>query len=84
MFVDIIGPYVIRIKGQKENLHLKSVTVIDPITGWFEIVQYNDKIVISIVNFFETTWLSGYSRPMEIMYDQGSEFIGNHFRESLI
>ena len=58
MFVDIIGPYVIRIKGQKENLHLKSVTVIDPITGWFEIVQYNDKIVISIVNFFETTCLS--------------------------
>ena len=33
--VDIIGTYVLREKGNKENLNLKSITVIDPITGWF-------------------------------------------------
>ena len=58
--------------------------MIDLVTGWFEIAQYEDKIAISIVNLVETTWLYRYPRPIEIMYDQGKEFIGNKFRECLI
>ena len=54
--------------------------MINPVTGWFEIAQYNDKIAISIANLVETTWLSIYPRPIEITYDQGSEFIGHGFR----
>ena len=60
------------------------VTVIDPVTGWFEITQYDNKILISIANLVETKWLTIYPRPMEITYDQGSEFIGNEFRKLLI
>ena len=30
--VDLLCPYVMRRKGQKENLNLKDVTMIDPIT----------------------------------------------------
>ena len=41
--VDIIGTYVIRREGQKENLYLKAVTTIDPVIGWFEITQYDEK-----------------------------------------
>ena len=41
--VYLIVPYVIRRNGKKENLHLKSVTVIHPVTGWFEIDEYDDK-----------------------------------------
>ena len=37
LYVDLIGPHVIRRKVNKENLHLKAVTMIDPVTGWFEI-----------------------------------------------
>ena len=70
--VDLIGTYVIRREGQKENLHIKAVTMINPVTGWFEITQYNDKGSIYIENLVETKWLSGYPRPIEIMYDQGS------------
>ena len=40
--VDLIGPYVIRRKGKKENLHLKSITMIDTVTGWFEVLRYDD------------------------------------------
>ena len=36
--VDIIGPYFIRRKGNRESLHLKAVMMIDPVTGWFEVV----------------------------------------------
>ena len=58
--------------------------MINPVTVWFEITQYEDKIAISIENLFETTWLFIYPRPIEITYDQGKEFIGHEFRKSLI
>ena len=37
LFVDLISTYVIRRKSKRENVHLKSVTMIDPVAGWFEI-----------------------------------------------
>ena len=80
---DLIGTYVIWYKGRKEYLHLKDVTIINPITVWFEVVQYDDKIAITIAKLVETTWLSRYSRPIEIADDQGKEFIGHKFRKSL-
>ena len=69
--VYLIGTYSIRRKGKKENLHLKSVTIIDPITGWFEVIQYNDKRAITIADLVETAWMSRYPIPIEITYDQG-------------
>ena len=41
--VDLIGPHAIKVKVKKEKLHLKSVTMIDPVTLWFEVVLYDDK-----------------------------------------
>ena len=38
--------------------------MIDPVIGWFEIVQYEDRRVISIENLVKTTWLSRYPRPI--------------------
>ena len=82
--VNIIGPCVIIIKLHKEKLNLKAVTMIDPVTGWFKIMQYDDKRAISITNLVENTWLPRYPRPMEITCVQGSEFIGHEFRKYLI
>ena len=53
--------------------------MINPVIGWFEIMQYNYKRVISIPYLVETTWLSRYPIPMEITYEQGSEFIDYEF-----
>ena len=58
--------------------------MIDPVTGWFEISQHDGKREIYTANLFETTWLFRCSRPMEVTYDQGYEFIGHKFRKSLI
>jgi hypothetical protein len=41
--VDLIGPYTIKRENNKEPLVLKAVTMIDPATGWFEVVEYDDK-----------------------------------------
>ena len=82
--VDLIRPYLMKRKGKKEKIHIKSVTMIDPVTGWFEILQYEDKRQISVVRLVQTTWLSRYPRPIETTYDQGKEFIGHEFRKYLI
>ena len=82
--VDLIGPYIIRRKGKKEKLQPKAVKITDPVTGWFELVQYYDKGAINIANLVESNWMSSYHRPIETMYDQGKEFIGHEFRKSLI
>ena len=81
--VHLLGPFVIRLKLHKENLHTKALSMIYLITGLFKMTQYNNKIAISIANLVETMWLSRYSIPTEITYDQGSEFIRNEFRKSL-
>ena len=76
--VDIIGPYVIRTKGQKK-LNLYSVIRIYPVKIWFKIMQYNDKRAISITNLVETMWLTRYPRPIEITHYQRSDFISHDF-----
>ena len=40
--------------------------MIDNVTGWFEITQYNDKRAITIEDLVENTWLTRYPRPIEI------------------
>ena len=56
--------------------------MIHAVTGWVKITQYNNKRVITILNLVETTWLTKDPLPIEIMYDQGSEFIGREFRNT--
>ena len=60
-----------RIKGKNKKLDLKYVNMRDLVTGWFEIMQYDDKIAISTADLVETTRLTRYPRPMEITYEQG-------------
>ena len=82
--VDLIGPDVIRRKGKKDNLHIKSVTMINHVTGLFEVVWCDDKRAITIANLVESMWLYRYPIPIEITYDQGKEFIGTEFRKSIL
>ena len=67
-YVDLIGPYKIRRKG-KEPLISKSITMIDFVTGWFELTQNNDKKATKIANLVENMSLVRYSWPIEITYD---------------
>ena len=83
-FLDLIGPYLIRMKCEKENLHVRDVTMINTVTGWFKIAHHDNKRAISIADLVETTWLSRYPGPIEITHDQGKEFIGPKFKKSLI
>ena len=58
--------------------------MIGPVTGWFGITEYNNKKAMTIENLVETTWLPQYPWTVEIMHDQGGEFLGYQFKSSLI
>ena len=58
--------------------------MIDPETGWFEIVQYNDKHEATIANLIEKTWLCRYPMPMIITYDCGNEFLVHELKIYII
>jgi hypothetical protein len=53
--------------------------MIDPATGWFEIVEATNKSATSIQDLFHNTWLARYPRPQFIVFDNGN--IGEFKRE---
>ena len=56
--------------------------MIDPVVGWFEVNQYDDKKMMIIAILVKATWLSRYLWPSEITYDRGSEFLGQEFKNA--
>ena len=63
--------------------------MIDPATSWFNIVEiltydldeimggndeYIDKPSTRVIPLFNNAWLSGYSRPLKVVFDNGSKF----------
>ena len=69
-----------RREGHDDPLILKASTTIDPETGWFEIVRYDEKQSDTISNLVEQTWLCRYPRPTLITYDRVNEFLGHAFK----
>jgi Integrase core domain/Integrase zinc binding domain len=70
--VDLVGPFTI--KTPLKTHSLLALNMIDPATGWFEIVQANSKTATSIQDLFQNTWLARYPRPQFIVFDNGGEF----------
>jgi hypothetical protein len=46
--------------------------MIDPATGWFEIVKATNKSATSIQDLFHNTWLARYPRPQFIVFEMGA------------
>jgi len=79
--VDLIGPYTVRNKKGVQNLH--AMTMFDPATSWFEVVEIPNKKSITCANLLENTWLCRYPRPTKCIFDNGSEFLGAEFANTL-
>jgi hypothetical protein len=63
-------PFIIRTPAKTHSL--LALTMIDPATGWFEIVKATNNSAISIQDLFHNTWLARYPRPQFIVFDNGS------------
>jgi hypothetical protein len=61
--VDLVGPFTIRALAKIHSL--LTLTMIDPATGWFEIVEATNKSASTtpIQDLFHNTWLARYPRP---------------------
>ena len=66
-------------RKRKETLNIKSVKMIEPVTGWFEITQCSKKKDTKITNLAETTYMVKHPWPVDIMHDQGGRFLGHEF-----
>ena len=79
--VDLIGPYTVRTKKGQQSLH--AMTMFDPATSWFEVVEIPNKKAVTCANLVENTWLCRYPRPKQCIFDNGSEFLGAEFANTL-
>ena len=72
--VDLIGPYKIARQGQSD-LVLWCLTMIDPVTGWFEMAQITNKTAANVADVAEKTWFTRYPLPQKLILDRGTEFL---------
>jgi len=57
--IDLVGPYKFGDpKKHKTYIELHCMTMIDPATGFFEIVEIGEKIAGIIANWLELHWLT--------------------------
>jgi hypothetical protein len=69
--VDLVGPFTIR--TPTKTYSLLALTMIDPATGWFEIVEATNKSATSIQDLCHNTWLVRYLQPQFIVFDNGNK-----------
>ena len=71
--VDLWGPKTVKDKnGWNYQIHM---TMVDPVTGWFEQAQlYGSPTAYRCQQIFDTTWLARYPQPREIGFDNEGEF----------
>ena len=79
--VDLIGPYTVRTQNGTQSLH--AMTMFDPATSWFEVVEILNKCAITGANLLEDTWLCRYLCLHQYIFDNGSEFLGAGFANTL-
>jgi hypothetical protein len=72
VFVDLLSPFKIRTPSKTHSL--LALTMIDSITGWFEIVEPTNKSATSIQDLFYNTWLARYTRYQFIVFDNRGKF----------
>jgi len=72
---DLVGPYKFgNPKTPETHVEFHCMTMIDPVTGFFDTVDVGQKTADVIANWLEIYWLSRCPWPTEITMDKGSEF----------
>ena len=80
--VDCIGLWVIELHGSKE-IKLLAITSINISTKLLDIDHLTMKTSAKCAHSFKNGWLSHYPRPLNVIHDNGLEFIGRPFQQLL-
>ena len=78
--VDSLGPWTYKHKGI--TIRFSALSMIDPVTNLMELALYRTPTQTSAeaTHLFETSWLSRYPRPVRVLSDNGTEFVGHEFQ----
>ena len=79
---DCIGPWNIKLRGGRDYT-IRALTTIDVTTNLLEIEPISTQTSAECARAFENGWLSRYPRPIRVIHDQGSEFMGAPFQDLL-
>ena len=79
---DCVGPWVIALRGGRE-FSLRALTSIDITTNLLELEPLVNQTSESCAQAFAVGWLSRYPRPVQVVHDQGTEFMGQAFQDLL-
>jgi len=80
--VDTIGPWTVPIQGGP-RLQIKALTIVDVATTLSECTRVENMTADHTALTFSTTWLARYPKPVRVIHDQGSEFVGFGFQQLL-
>jgi hypothetical protein len=70
--VDLVGPW--KVKTPRCTKTLRCFTATYPATSWPEIVEIPDKQSQTVMDAFHHNWICRSPRPMQVTFDNGSEF----------
>jgi transposase InsO family protein len=79
--VDLIGPWTLTVGIHK--LKFSALTIMDMATNLVDMVRITNKTAAHVALHFENAWLARYPRPVNVIHDQGGEFLGHEFQERL-
>ena len=80
--IDTIGPWEIPVR-QGNSVKFNALTMIDTVTNFVELQRVESMAARSAALAFETGWLFRYPRPVRLIHDQGTEFMGEGFQALL-
>ena len=80
--LDQIGPYSVTVKNGG-LWTLNAMTMVDPATGWFKIIEIPNKKADTAAKLLDQMWFCRYLHPVECIFDNGNEFNGQEFQEML-
>ena len=85
--VDMVGPWSIKFQLTKQSkiitVSLLALTMIDRATNWPEFAIAFDASAKHNAILFDKEWLCCYPRPLQVIIDNGGEFLGKEFQEML-
>jgi len=86
--MDLVGPWDVQynsttVPGRSTIEKIHALTALDKATGWPEFTAILNKTSYHVAILFDSTWLCHYPRPVRVVYDNGTKFVGQEFQELL-
>jgi transposase InsO family protein len=84
--VDCIGPFKIQVEDTNKRAHILEIhclTMVDSCTNWSEATPLLNHSAKHAAKKFDKAWLCSKPHPLQVVHDNGIEFIGGEFQEML-